>query len=141
MIVTAWMLAQYVSPFIFAAIVLWVGLFGGAILDPQSIVSAVKLISWMDVICVAYMFIQGLTAITQPAGKYAGRAWDIAFSVVPLIALVAVMTAFFFGNIELNLVQRKFLWMSGWAIAFDMILCTLIAFRISMRAVNWDSSN
>jgi hypothetical protein len=134
---TLWVTAQYGSPFVFAAAILFIGFRGGDFLEPQTIEGAVKLTSWLDAGCYAYMFIQALTAVTQPPNRYLGRALDIALSVVPALALVVVMTMFWLADLQLNVVQRKFLWAAAWACAFDMIVCTIIAFRISLRSIGF----
>ena len=41
------------------------------------------------------------------------------------------------ADLQLNVVQRKFLWASAWACAFDMVVCTIIAFRISLRSIGF----
>jgi len=138
-----WQVIEFGSPFVFALVILAIGLRGEVFAPlPETVEGAVKLTSWLSAISFVYMFVQGLTAGTQSGSRYFGRAADIALSVVPALALAAVMVLFWWDEeVTLNVVQRKFLWSAGWAVLFDMVVCTIIAFRIAMRSIGFGQDN
>jgi hypothetical protein len=145
---TKFIVAGFASSFVFAAMILIVGIYGGAKLfayldwvtfgrvfgkfAKDSWEAGVRADAWMQSVNYAYIAIQTLVLLLQRPGNYIGRGVDNALAALPLIAMVVVITLFWTNQITLGVLEKKFFWGACWAVLIDLAYGP-IAYRMATR--------
>lgn len=144
-----WDLIQFGAPVVFAICIVFIGNFSvfwfdalnfgdwagalGLNTRPVTPEGGAKLMSWVASIPLFYVMISVLSAATHPSGQYWKSTVDAALSVVPALALIAIVVLHNFAELPLDVYQRKFLWYCAVAVFLDVVACNIIARRIGMQ--------
>jgi hypothetical protein len=121
------------SSILFALGLLYV-LWGGYTPSLDTAERAMWHIFWVAAVCLFYVLLQALAAVTQPLRRETGPLIDLLASLIPLLVIGYTVIEWFRQGLSPTTFQLILVLLSGMATTTDVIVFTWFSMRVSRLA-------
>lgn len=128
-----WILAQMVSPFLFAMFLVW-SVWGGYRPDLNSGQDVFQHLIVCATLSMFYLALQGFSVVLQPVGSDVRPLIDVLTSLAPLLVIAFALERMLSGYLKLDHYQLGVLWITGLAALIDVTCFTLFAMKVNRLA-------
>ncbi len=128
-----WLVAQLVSPFIFAAFIV-LAVWGGNRPELSQADDVFRHVMVCVTVALAYLAVQAFAVVLQPVGSDVRPLLDVLTSLAPALVIAFAMERWLSGYLQLDFYQLGVLWVASLAVLLDLVCFTLFAMKVNRLA-------